>query len=88
LSPVVERVCVGKFKVYSIYSRPGDLERVVADVKGQLKKMVITDKNRIDEMFLRYNSDRQGYIDGTHLKEMCLRLQLPADDDVNDRVSY
>ncbi|XP_064652605.1 EF-hand domain-containing protein 1-like [Lineus longissimus] len=86
LSAGMTRKDVIKGAPMKIRRTPGDLERLCAEVKGQLKKMVITDKNRIDEMFLRYNSDRQGYVDGTHLKDMCLRLQLPADDDVIDMI--
>ncbi|XP_074656210.1 EF-hand domain-containing protein 1-like [Tubulanus polymorphus] len=62
----------------------GDLGRLVAEVKSQLKKMAITDKSRFDEMFLRYNSDRMGFIDREHLKDMCQQLQLPGDSDVLD----
>ena len=56
-------------------------------VRAQLKKIAITDKTRVDEMFLRYNSDRTGYIDANNMRDLCHRLQLPIDDDVLTCVS-
>ncbi|KAF6776780.1 hypothetical protein AHF37_04136 [Paragonimus kellicotti] len=52
------------------------------ELKTQLKKMAITDKTRLDEMFLRYNKDRLGFIDIENLKDMCRKMQLPPDEDV------
>ncbi|WAR18089.1 EFHC1-like protein [Mya arenaria] len=51
-------------------------------VRAQLKKIAITDKTRVDEMFLRYNTDRTGFIDALNMRDLCRRLQLPADDDL------
>lgn len=65
-----------------IERQPGDLENLVREVKGQLKKISITDKNRVDEMFLRYDTNRSGFIDQAKLADMCGRLHLPVDDDV------
>ena len=67
--------------------RTGDKDRLVKEIKGQLKKMAIVDKNRMDEMFLRYDSARLGYIDVTQLGDMCNRLQLPAEPDIMQAVS-
>lgn len=44
-------------------------------------------KNRIDELFLRYDSNRSGFIDKTKLRDMCKAISLPLDDDVMDAVS-
>ncbi|KAK3580258.1 hypothetical protein CHS0354_012787 [Potamilus streckersoni] len=60
----------------------GDLEVLVSQVRAQLKKIAITDKTRVDEMFLRLDKDRTGYIDACNMKDLCRRLQLPCDDDV------
>ncbi|KAL5013732.1 hypothetical protein ScPMuIL_008002 [Solemya velum] len=60
----------------------GDLENLVKQVRAQLKKIAITDKTRVDVMFLRYDSDRTGFIDSKNMKDLCHRLQLPVDDDV------
>lgn len=51
-------------------------------VRAQLKKIAITDKSRVDEMFLRYDTDRTGYISVDNMRDLCRRLQLPVDDDV------
>ncbi|KAK0042970.1 EF-hand domain-containing protein 1-like isoform X2 [Biomphalaria pfeifferi] len=69
-----------------VQRQPGDLENMVRQVKAQLKKLSITDKSRIDEMFLRYNNDRTGYIDINNLRDLCKRLQLPIDQDVLESV--
>ena len=55
-------------------------------MRAQLKKIAITDKMRIDEMFLRYDNDRTGYIDALNMRDLCRRLQLPADNDVINAV--
>ncbi|CAL8100657.1 unnamed protein product [Calicophoron daubneyi] len=60
----------------------GDTVQLMAEIKTQLKKMAITDRTRIDEMFLRYNKDRLGFIDIENLKDMCIKLQLPPDEDI------
>lgn len=65
----------------------GDLENLVKQVRAQLKKIAITDKTRVDVMFLRYDSDRTGFIDSKNMKDLCHRLQLPVDDDVINAVS-
>ncbi|KAF5401149.1 EF-hand domain-containing protein 1 [Paragonimus heterotremus] len=60
----------------------GDMLDMMNELKTQLKKMAITDKTRLDEMFLRYNKDRLGFIDIENLKDMCRKMQLPPDEDV------
>ncbi|CAG5136782.1 unnamed protein product, partial [Candidula unifasciata] len=65
-----------------VQRHPGDLDIMVKQVLAQLKKIAITDKSRIDEMFLRYNNDRTGCIDKGNLRDLCKRLQLPTDDDL------
>lgn len=65
-----------------VQRQPGDLDLMVRQVRAQLKKIAITDKARVDEMFLRYNIDRTGAIDCNNLRDLCKRLQLPVDEDV------
>ncbi|KAJ8322048.1 hypothetical protein KUTeg_000519 [Tegillarca granosa] len=60
----------------------GDLDILVRQVRAQLKKIAITDKMRVDEMFLRYDKDRTGFIDANNMRNLCRSLQLPVDDDV------
>jgi Ca2+-binding EF-hand superfamily protein len=72
--------------LFDFYS-PGDLEILVRQVRAQLKKIAITDRTRVDEMFLRYNKDRSGFIDADNMRNLCRSLQLPVDDDVIAAVS-
>ena len=65
----------------------GDLDELVKQVRMQLKKIAITDRSRVDEMFLRYDTDRTGYMDVENMRDLCRRLQLPVDDDVMLAVS-
>nr|AAX31004.1 SJCHGC09706 protein [Schistosoma japonicum] len=44
--------------------------------------MAITDKCRIDDMFLTYNKDRHGCINIENLKDMCKKIHIPPDDDI------
>ncbi|KAH8849710.1 EF-hand domain-containing protein 1 [Schistosoma japonicum] len=60
----------------------GDIENVMNEVRVQLKKMAITDKCRIDDMFLTYNKDRHGCINSENLKDMCKKIHIPPDDDI------
>ncbi|CAH8441611.1 unnamed protein product [Schistosoma rodhaini] len=60
----------------------GDINDVMNEVRVQLKKMSITDKCRIDDMFLKYNKDRRGCIDIENLKDMCKKIHIPPDEDV------
>ncbi|CAH1773631.1 unnamed protein product [Owenia fusiformis] len=69
-----------------IQRKSGDLVNLVREVKGQLKKISITDKNRVDEMFLRYDTNRSGFIDQFKLADMCGRLHLPVDQDVMEAI--
>jgi Ca2+-binding EF-hand superfamily protein len=62
------------------------LEELVSQVRAQLKKIAITDKTRIDEMFLRCDNDRTGYIAANNMRDLCKRVQLPVDDDVINAV--
>lgn len=66
---------------------PGELEVLVQEVRGQLKKADITSNIRKDQMFLGTDADRLGYISKTNLKEMCQKHYLPSDDAIIDQVS-
>ena len=56
----------------------GELEELVREVKGQLKKIAITSSNRKDKVFLDIDMNRQGFIGKENLQEMCLKQHLPA----------
>lgn len=68
--------------VYCLLCSEGDLNTLVQQIRAQLKKIAITDRSRVDEMFLRYDRDRSGFIDASNMRDMCRKLQLPVDDDV------
>ena len=67
--------------------RQGELEELVQEVKGQLKKIAITASNRKDKVFLDIDMDRQGFISKENLQEMCLKQHLPSDAQIIDRVN-
>ncbi|XP_076437974.1 EF-hand domain-containing protein 1-like [Babylonia areolata] len=69
-------------KYVRVQRTPGDLQQLVGQVKAQLKKVAIIDKPRVDEMFLRYDRERSGYLSADNFRDICRRLQLPVDDDV------
>ena len=72
---------------YFCFYSAGELEELVREVKGQLKKIAITSSNRKDKVFLDIDMDRQGFIGKENLQEMCLKQHLPADSQIIDRVS-
>ena len=73
--------------IASSFCSPDERGRLVREVKGQLKKIAITDKSNIRAMFLKYDKDRSGYLNKWKVKEMCKSLHLPQDDDILDEVS-
>lgn len=64
-----------------------EIENLVREVKGQLKKIGITASNRKDKVFLDIDTDRQGYISKANLLEMCVKQHLPAHPDIIDRLA-
>jgi len=60
----------------------GELDQLVREVKGQLKKMAITENTRIDSMFLGVNVDRQGFVNKDNLRSLCQRHHLPAEPEI------
>ena len=68
-----------------VYS-PGELDSLVQEVKGQLRKLAITASSRKDRLFLGVDVSRSGFISKNNLKDMCIKQQLPCDDDIIDRV--
>lgn len=60
----------------------GDINKLVDQTIVQMKRIGITDKKDVYEMFLRYNKDRNGYLGSENIKEICKKLHLPVDNDV------
>jgi len=55
-------------------------------VAGQLKKLAITGSRQKDRMFLGVDVGRVGYVDKGNLRDVCVKHQLPCDDDIVDSV--
>jgi len=69
------------------FDRPGELEEIVKQVKGQLKRIAITGSTRRDRAFLGIETNRAGFIDKNNIRNMCIKQQLPCDDDIINCVS-
>lgn len=63
-----------------------ELEHLVDEVVGQLKKLAITGSSRKDRMYLGVDVGRLGFVSKDNLRDMCVNHQLPCDDDVVDSV--
>lgn len=68
--------------VINLKREPGDTVRLMSEIKSQLKKLYITDRSRIDYMFLKYNNDRNGSITVANVQDMCRKMNLPDDVDI------
>lgn len=66
---------------------PHELDALVNEVKGQLKKIAITSSNRKDQVFLGIDMARQGYISKDNLRDMCIKQHLPCNRDIIDRLA-
>lgn len=67
---------------------PHELQTLVREVKGQLKKIAITASNRKDQMFLGVDADRQGFISKENLRSLCANQHLPDDSDIINAVRF
>ena len=63
-----------------LFYSAGELQELVQEIKGQLKKIAITSNNRKDKVFLGIDLSRQGFINKDNLRELCQRQHLPSDD--------
>jgi len=59
---------------------PAEIQQMVKEVRGQLKKIAITSSNRKDKVFLGIDMDRQGFINRDNLRELCSKQYLPCHD--------
>lgn len=72
----------------NIRRRPGDFDKVYAEIKNKLKTSRITSSEEIRQMFLRYDSDRTGCVSRENIKDLFRKISLPVHDDIIDAVSY
>lgn len=66
---------------------PGERDRLVEEVLGQLKRLAITGSSRKDRMFLGVDVGRLGFINRDNIRDMCINHQLPADYDIVDTLA-
>ena len=69
------------------FCSPGDLKRLIHEIKAQLRKDNYINFNSLTEAFLQYDRDRSGYVDIGELKKICQKQNLPLDDDLMEAVS-
>jgi hypothetical protein len=67
--------------------RNGDFEKIYAEIKNKLKSSRITNAEELRQMFLKYDSDRTGFISKENLKDLFRKVSLPLDNDIIDQVS-
>lgn len=66
--------------------RPGDFDRIYSEIRNKLKSSRITNSEEIRQMFLKYDSDRTGFISKENVKDLFRKVSLPLDDDIIDAV--
>jgi hypothetical protein len=66
--------------------RQGDFDRIYAEIKNKLKSSRITNSEELRQMFLRYDSDRSGFISRENIKDLFRQISLPLDDDIINTV--
>lgn len=64
--------------------RPGDFDRIYSEIKNKLKSSRITNSEDLRQMFLKYDSDRTGFISKENVKDLFRKVSLPLDDDIID----
>ena len=74
------------FKVLFYFKRPGDFDRIYSEIKNKLKSSRITNPEEIRQLFLKYDTDRSGYITKSNIKDLFRTVSLPLDDDIIDQV--
>lgn len=62
--------------------KQGDFDRVYAEVKNKLKSSRITNVEELRSLFLKYDSDRTGFITKENVKDLLRKVSLPLDDDI------
>lgn len=87
LSGITGRLDARERSTVHLRRRPGDLERIYAEIRNKLKSSRITNAEELRQMFLRYDSDRTGYISRDNVKDLFRKICLPLDNDIIDTVS-
>jgi Ca2+-binding EF-hand superfamily protein len=69
-----------------LFNRPGDFDRIYAEIKNKLKSSRITNPEELRQMFLKYDSDRTGFITKENIKDLFRKISLPLDNDIIGQV--
>ena len=72
---------------FSFSFRPGDVDRLLQEVRMQLQRDNYLNFGSLTEAFLQYDRDRSGRVDAEELKKICHKQNLPLDDDIMEAVS-
>ena len=86
LGHVTGRVDARERNTVNIRRRPGDFERVYAEIKNKLRTSRITSAEELRQMFLKYDADRTGYVTKENVKDLFRKISLPLHDDIIDAV--
>jgi hypothetical protein len=70
----------------NIRRRPGDFERIYAEIKNKLRTSRITNSEELRQMFLKSDADRSGYVTKENVKDLFRKISLPLHDDIIDAV--
>ncbi len=62
--------------------RQGDFDRIYAEIKNKLKSSRINNAEELRALFLKYDSDRTGFISKENVKDLFRKVSLPLDDDI------
>lgn len=81
MDPRQERVSI-KGAPLQIRRSPGDVERLMKQVKAQLNRDNYLNFGSLTEAFLQYDRDRSGRIDTNELQRICHKQNLPLDQDI------
>ncbi|CAF0712493.1 unnamed protein product [Brachionus calyciflorus] len=84
LGNITGRVDAKERNTINIKRRPGDFDKIYNEIKNKLKASRITNAEELRQMFLKYDTDRTGYISKENIKDLFRKVTLPLDDDIID----
>lgn len=82
LGNVTGRVDARERNNVTLVRRQGDFDRIYAEIKNKLKSSRINNTEELRGLFLKYDSDRTGFISKENVKDLFRKVSLPLDDDI------
>lgn len=70
----------------TLVRRQGDFDRIYSEIRNKLKSSRVTNSEDARTLFLKYDSDRTGYISKENIKDLFRKVSLPLDDDIIETV--